>query len=89
MSTQGGGVFMDSMVIQKLLDPEIHRPLQIITLIILVLNFPQNIIQKLSRQLLQLSALDRILFANAVEEFDRRMIPELYMDINSSHQVLE
>ena len=46
-------------------------------------------IQQISRQLLWLSALEKRLFVNDVEELYTRLMPELSVALNSSHQVLE
>ena len=80
---------MESIVIYKWLEPQLHWPLQVSALIILVLNIPQKLIQKLYSQLLKLSTLDRILFENAVEELKRRLMPELSVALTYSNQVLE
>ena len=60
-------IFMDPVIIYKLLDPQLHLPLQVSALIILVLHIPPTIIQKLYSRLLKLSTFDWLLFANAVE----------------------
>ena len=46
-------------------------------------------IQHLSRQLFQLSAPERIISANAVEELGTNLMPELSVVRNSPHKVLE
>ena len=45
--------------------------------------------QKLSSQLLQLSAQDKRVFVNAVEELDTKLMPASSVVQNSSHKVLE
>ena len=52
-------------------------------------NLPYTMVQQLSIWLFKLSALDRILFANAVEELDTRLMPELSVALNPPHQVSE
>ena len=84
-----GLIYMDSIVIYKLLDTQLHWLLQFRALVILVFNISQKMIQKLSSQLLQLSTFDRRLFSNSVEAFYTRLMPALFMDITSSHQLLE
>ena len=61
-----GEIFMDSIVIYKRLDTQLHWTIQVSALVILVLHFPSTMIQQPYIQLLQLSFLYRILFANAV-----------------------
>ena len=63
--------------------------LRVSALIILVLNIILTMIQYLSSQLFQLSTRDRIVFANAVEGLDTRLMPASSVVLNSSHQVLE
>ena len=43
---------MHSIVIYKLLDPQLHLPLQVSALVILVLFIPSRMIHQLSRHLL-------------------------------------
>ena len=64
-----GEIFVDSIVIYKLVEPQIHLPLQVRDLIIVVFYIPPTMIQQLSRQLFQLSELERILFLDTVEVF--------------------
>ena len=84
LSTQEG-TFMESIVTYRLLDIQKHLPLQFNAFIILVLNIPSTIIQELSRQLLQISALYRRLFANSVEVLDTMLMPASSVGLNSSH----
>ena len=58
---------MDFIVINKFLEPQLNRPLQVKTLIILVLYLPPTIMQELSRQLFQLYEFNRRLFSNDVK----------------------
>ena len=60
-------ILVESISIYKLFYPRLNLPLQFSALFIFVLHIPPPMIQQLSIQLLQLSALDRIVFANAVE----------------------
>ena len=46
-------------------------------------------IHHLSRQLFQISTLDRIVFANDVEGSEKRLMPASYVALNAYHQVLE
>ena len=61
-----GGNIMDSIGILKLLDPQLPWELQVVPLVIFILHLPPTMVQKISSQLLQISAFNRILFANAV-----------------------
>ena len=81
--------FTDSIVIYKLLNPQLHWTLQVRSIIILVPHIPPTIIEKLSIQLLQLYAWDRRVFENYVEELNTRMMPASSVALNYSHQVLE
>ena len=80
---------MDSILIYKLLDPQLPWPLQVRDLIILVLNLPPIMIHKLSSQLFQLSVSDRRIFANSMEYLDTIMMPASSLELTSTHQVLE
>ena len=79
---------MVSTVIYILLEIQPRWLLQVNALIIFTLNLPEKMMQKLSSQLLQLSAWDRKLFVNAVEELDTKMIHASCVVQNSSRQVL-
>ena len=61
---------------------------QVIVLIISALHCPAKMMQQLSSQLLQLSAWDRKVFVNAVEELDTNLMHASSVVQNSSHQVL-
>ena len=80
---------MDSIVICKWLDIWKHWPLQVRTLIILVLCIPPTMIKQLSSQLFQIYVWYRRVFANSVEGLDTNQMPPSSVDLNSSHQVLE
>ena len=80
---------MDSIVIQIWLDIQQNWTLQVRSLIILVLHIPSTMIQHISIQLSQISAWDRMIFANNVEVLDTRLIYVSSAALNYSHQVLE
>ena len=80
---------MDSIITKKWLEIQLAWTIQVSALIILVLQITQKMIQQLSRQLLQLSALDRRLFANTVEELDTKIMPGSSLELTSYRQVLE
>ena len=61
---------------------------QFSALIISALHHPSTMVQHLSSQLFQLSARDRRVFVNAVEELDTNLMPASSVVQNSSHQVL-
>ena len=80
---------MESIVIYRLLDIQQHWPLHVSVIIISALHIPSTIIQHLPKQLFKISAQDRMLFANAVEQLDKKLMPASSVVQNSSHQVLE
>ena len=67
---------MDFIIVYKLLEPRLPLPLQVITIIILVLHPPSTMIQQLTRQLLQFSLFDIRLFTKNMEELDKILLPE-------------
>ena len=83
------GKLMESIVIYILLDLQQHWPLQVSSLIILVLHLPPTMAQHVSRKLFQIFAWYIWVFANAVEGLDTRLMPESSTSLNYSHQVLE
>ena len=74
--------------IYKLLDTQLTSLLQAIYLILLVHNIQMLVIKHLSSQSLQLSMLDRILFANNLEELETSMTHTSWVVLTSSHPFL-
>ena len=79
---------MVSIVIYILLEPQLTLFLQVRSLVLLVHHLPPTTIQRLSRQYLKLSMLDRRIFANTVEELDTMLTHAPFVFLTSSHPVL-
>ena len=77
-------ILMDSIVTYKWLDLQLTWPLQVGTLIILVLHLTPTMIHKTPSQEFQLSVVNIRLFDNYVEVFETSMMAVLFLYLNYS-----